>query len=579
MREVKAEGYTVRLDLSQQVLAIDIPPDYDFFGRTDDPEFEARAVISPTLPESTWRSRLTSASMLAQKAKQFDDGLYAAVDLAAQSGAGHFEGKARLLQSLARSLSSPGVQPAEGAVVVFAACEVAGLQVDVPAPIRAAVERWKQAFLSDELRSKPIGFYTWSPQLGAIFQQDRALGTKLDGGAGIESLVRALHGDATARATYEGYLDLVSKLTNPLAGADLRPLLAGLDSGAQEPPGAAMFFFPSSRAYETDLGRMLYGRKPIPDGFSLVDEMIARIRSGQLDLQPRPDSGWYDHQTWALEPLVVPEKMPEAAHLQFGDDYRKQLLELFKGILALTRETHVKQLEVGVYGAAMVPMRPLPEIFISPELSAEPLATHYLRRALSYRFVQAVLVQAFGSTALEGMHRLTREGPVAPSLAAELVDMEALFNGAYVTVSRQLGMAPDTSVAVGSPNGAGADAARFARWTQKLATDPDLARDARMMVPVFYDIARQRTKVWVFLGWTSQPVNVSFSKPPAAEIFDGKGAKVDSNTVHLQFVPCQYELAYPVTAEVYVGKLLDRDAFRRLCDTYKTREAILAHLE
>ena len=72
--------------------------------------------------------------------------------------------------------------------------------------------------------------------------------------------------------------------------------------------------------------------------------MIRRIRLGQIELKPTGRSGWYDYQTWALEPLVVPEAMPESARLKLNDDYRKQLLELFKGVLALTRETHVKQL-------------------------------------------------------------------------------------------------------------------------------------------------------------------------------------------------------------------------------------------
>lgn len=39
-----------------------------------------------------------------------------------------------------------------------------------------------------------------------------------------------------------------------------------------------------------------------------------------------------------------------------------------------------------------------------------------------------------------------------------------------------------------------------------------------------------------------------------------------------------YELAEPVMAEVYVAQLLERDAFRRHCDRYRSRDAILANL-
>ena len=47
----------------------------------------------------------------------------------------------------------------------------------------------------------------------------------------------------------------------------------------------------------------------------------------------------------ALEPLVIPDQMPEAKHLRMDDSYKKELAKLFKALLALTRETHIKQLE------------------------------------------------------------------------------------------------------------------------------------------------------------------------------------------------------------------------------------------
>ena len=46
--------------------------------------------------------------MLAQKAKQFDDGLYAAVELAAQQGSGTFAGKAPMLRAVAARLGAAG---------------------------------------------------------------------------------------------------------------------------------------------------------------------------------------------------------------------------------------------------------------------------------------------------------------------------------------------------------------------------------------------------------------------------------------------------------------------------------------
>jgi hypothetical protein len=74
----------------------------------------------------------------------------------------------------------------------------------------------------------------------------------------------------------------------------------------------------------------LYGNKTIPENFDLMEELVARIRSGGIDLSPIGTSGWYDYQTWALEPLVTPDKTPEAVHLKLEETYRKQLVEIPK---------------------------------------------------------------------------------------------------------------------------------------------------------------------------------------------------------------------------------------------------------
>src|SRR5437764_1328798 len=86
-RVVEDQGYRVRLDLGPQVLSIEVPEDRGFAAGGESNE----APIRPTLAGTG--DGLVSGSMLAQKAKQFDDGLYAAVELAAQAGAGTFAGK------------------------------------------------------------------------------------------------------------------------------------------------------------------------------------------------------------------------------------------------------------------------------------------------------------------------------------------------------------------------------------------------------------------------------------------------------------------------------------------------------
>ncbi len=79
------------------------------------------------------------------------------------------------------------------------------------------------------------------------------------------------------------------------------------------------------------------------------------------------------------------------------------------------------------------------------------------------------------------------------------------------------------------------------------------------------------------MGWSSQPVTVSFVRPPKARVLDGSGHPLSHPPV-IRWTDLHVRLAYPVTAEVYVDQLLDRREFRALCDAHVTREAILGKL-
>ena len=570
MREVRSGEYTVRLDLTGQVLGLLAPQDIAFGERGREVEVPLHASLAEIADDD-----FVSASVLAAKAKQFDDGLFAAAELAAQTGLGDFAGKEKLLATLAKQLASGAPNKSIG--ILYAGAELGGVKVDVPAPYRALVETQKKEFLGDALHSKPIGFYTWSRELSAIFQQDRMLQSELPDPAGTEAIVRALAANKEVLANYTSVLNLAEQLTNSFRDSDLRDLVASSRIGKLRIPDRGVRFFPPSVAPETELVMLLFEGKPIPEGFNLADELVRRVQAGTLTLRPAANAGWYAQQLYSYESLVVPERSPEAARLRFDNRYKEHLIALFKGLITLTRESHVKQLEMpGHVGAA--PPSPEPEVVInvSPALSTEPLATHYLRRSHAYAFVRHVLENAFGRVALSSMHRRTAVGPASKNLAEELAEMEALFYDAHVAVTSALGMqALEKS---GSGSGPAVSETRFAEFRQQLATDPDLGQDVRTMVPVFYDIGRKQTKVWVVLGWATRPVAVTFEHAPRVAVILKAGKPVSSG-VRVEFRGDCHEVAYPVTAEVYVSKILNRDEFRKLCDTYKTQKAILANLK
>src|SRR5262245_1109874 len=139
-RELKFENWRIQLDLSRQVLGIDIPDDRSF----REAEGNRAAPIQPTL--QGMGGGFLSASVLAQKAKQFDDGLYAAVDLAAQSGAGRFAGKKSLLEALTRALAQRDVGSGSGPLeVIYAAARLGNLDATPPQALRGTMERRLQS--------------------------------------------------------------------------------------------------------------------------------------------------------------------------------------------------------------------------------------------------------------------------------------------------------------------------------------------------------------------------------------------------------------------------------------------------
>jgi hypothetical protein len=559
-------GYTVELDLSEQVLGLKILEELQL-GGGGRRGVEPRVIpsLADLLPAYTsFGQRLfVSASMLAQKAKQFDDGLYAAVALAAQEGTDDFAGKKDLLKQLTAELTgNPAGQPGE---VVLAAAELGGLAPELAPSITPAIDRRIKTFLDDERTSKPIAFYTWSAELEAVFRQDRMLQSKLEGSEDIVRLAQIIQANATVRDTYQRYLRLMSRLTNPFPEnqPSLSDILEKPDQALPDSRDSGVRFFPPSRSHETDLGRRLYENKSIPKGFNLIEELIRCIRTHDIDLTPAGESGWYDHQLWALEPLVMPDGLPESSHLQLGKRYRRQLEELFKGLLTLTRETHVEQLVSPTCGARM------PFISISPWLSLEPTATYYLRRSRTYGFVRTILEEAFGESGLRGMHRLTTDGPVEVDMDTELSSMEQLFLGAYITVMRELGIDPGTN------DKQTVAAATYADWAKGCGEDPDLGQDARAMVPIFYDIERCKTKVWLFLGWSTQHLDIAFSRPPRVTIVDETGTSLPPESMDIKFEPVFKFLIHPVTAETYVDNILDRKEFQRHCDEFKTMRRIV----
>ena len=273
---------------------------------------------------------------------------------------------------------------------------------------------------------------------------------------------------------------LARRLTNP-------PDRPGLADPSE--PGRGRAFFPPSRSHEVTLLEKLYRGRPIPDGFDLMGELIRRVRSGEVKLAPAADSGWYDRQAWSLEPLLLPSRMPESERLRMGNLYLRNLEDLFRGALALARETHGQAGRNGRRWMRRDTSAACPDLAAAGRRAAAELV-HATSRRLSLR-----------ADGAGGGVRLVASGDAPPARGGGGRDPPARRIGMDDPIVRRCGS--DGPARAGERSRPRRASSRNGRRAS--ATMTTWVRDSRMMVPVFYDDGRKLVKVWAVLGWKGHP--------------------------------------------------------------------------
>ncbi|HEX7600934.1 MAG TPA: hypothetical protein VF316_04985, partial [Polyangiaceae bacterium] len=594
----------VHLNKSASVTRLDIVP-FDAadatIGKTlyrDVPAAAAAITRYPVLP---------SMEVVNQSLKAFNDGLYAAIELGVERGLdGSPIDKLTWLTDLATALDvrAKGGTTAERPLAADAERYVAAaltLGGGMP-PAGVDATDLVTTFRTDSILSRPIGFYTWTPELSAIFEQDRFLqnhGGPMSFGAQAATAV-VLHDTPDLDARYGRILDLYAGLTNPFhdySTRDLEPFAQGAGSLAQldvmrgafvgAHPNAALdgsnstcveaiALFPASDSPENRLLRSL----ACPDGVlpagNILDLLVSRIRSGALDLTPTPTSGFYDRQLYALETLLTPDRAAEKDHLFLTRTYKQKLVDTFKSILIETRETHIKQLEV--FGSELISAKvEVPTVDVYPQFPVEPFPTFYLRAARAYTFLSILLRSVLGDAFLDATHRVgdgDTRGTL--SLTAELHDKTSLLYGLHLATSAALGMRDAMTAeekAAFPVAQAQDDAAAYATgW----AATPDVAYDPRVIVPVAMDFDTGTATYWAVLG--VRPVLSVADFYPGFEPRDvtslnctvGKFVEHRSVLFTLANVQVTTSLAAPP---------LTRDELRAICDANVTEDAIVAAIE
>ena len=558
---------------------------------------------------------IPSVQLVQGKLKQFDDGLVAALELAIERGlpGEGLTGKRAALAARAERLvgmraeadadSRPRVEKA--LVHVLTALALGGDTPATPADLAPKVAAAKAEFLTRPDLAKPIGFWTWSEELGRVFRQDRFLsqGFALPDEAGaVVAISLAVARDAKVAATFARLRDFGARLTNPPTWIDTDEVLAPeracvpfeavaalVPEGASvsdalapemlarvsaelakqfgERSGFALVAYSESKEYDLLRRAALGGEGARMAG--KMETLIEAVRSGRLSLEPRPGAGWYDYQQHALETLLLPERGRESAKLDLSDGYRERLKNAFATILTKQRETHIKRLPRLMECLGEELGEP-PVVEIGPEFSVEPTVTVYLRLARGYRFLANALGAVLGEDALSGLRRMNEDGSLCDvPLDRELRASALRLYGIYEMLSVEVGQRPEYLKDEISADEVAEAKATAARWLESISKDTDLARDTRVAVPIALMSPGGPTRFWGTAGVRLERVVYEYKDEPRV------GGRVEP-----VFVPTRYYLATDVFAEFERpgAAPLTRDEWRALCDEYDDAPSLLAGL-
>ena len=559
--EVNSSGATLRLDCPD--IRVDRKPEFDILY----PSYTDALNALPKYSDEF----LPSANLIDGTAKQFDDGLYAAIDVALYTG--------RLKQQLSprdwvQRVIEKLPPKSEAKAFLAAAIELAGGEIAIDDSLQTMQADYLRQFNQDELRNKPIGFYTWNDDLKWIWRFSKFLQTKFTDPKIPNQIVAVLEAEQELSDAYQQLCRHANQMSNPAVCLNLSQLAPGkslLVLASQYGVGdEAVAVFPASESKETTLFTRLFANG-VPDNANLMSALIERILSGNVDLAPRPNSGWYDHQVYALETLLIPANGRENDKLLLTARYKKRLLEAFKSVITKRRETHARQTEY----AKLAAMAPRPSS-IQPRLRVEPSATYFLRTARAYRFVVNFLEAALHHDDLQNLVGLRENGDRGQSIGDELLEMQNRFYGLYLVVCDDIGMVPQFAAQENVDQDACYQLA--CRWLNQIKENPDLAKDTRVSVPVAYDIGKSRTRLWATLGVRFAYLDVNYVTPPLIRIpGEASWQKVEVHEAENK----RYVIAVDEWAELDCDgrRSFTRSQFRKLCDKYQTRDAIVAAMK
>jgi hypothetical protein len=523
---------------------------------------------------------LPSASLVLATCSASDFRMQAALEMALD--ADPQTGRAALLRRwlnavmALRTQAQPGALAAcDGAAIYLATAMLLGKdEPSLPEDLRRLA-----ANATSAANDPPLGPWATTPELATIWRRDRFLACGIEvreaAGAAVAAVLartqvadgqlaagwqkqlavsRVLHGKEPA-VTFES---LAAQLTNvpdaeitgPVAVECVQSAVAQSGSGGEccNPAPAALSRVMTPEEEVLMPLQMKAWNDP-------VGSLVRSIRAGEISLAPGPDAGFYRHRWYALETLAAPARAPEALKLQLSADYQRRWQRAFAAGFTEGRSGFIKRLPIVTMGSKMEGEVP---VDVAPQFTAEPAPVVYLRLARAYRALERALAVAMGDTPWLQL----RDASGAP-VASDLRQRADVLYGLALKVYREVGFAPQLLEDEAIMDVAAAKAAADA-WCATLETNPDVNRDARLLVPLATDgTGSQRCPA--VLGVRLEPVQYSWVEEPDV-----------SAEMKARFVPARYWLASPIPAILTVSDVPSPAEFRKRCDGHANVRGLYA---
>ncbi len=482
------------------------------------------------------RNVLPSMEVVNAALRPFTDGLHAAVQLIAERGAKDALVNKRqvfdavLEELLARIAADPSNDAARDAAADFAAARRIGgdSASDLPSDVDATVSDRLAAFEQDHFVSKPIGYYTWMPELQTIYRRDRFLMQATPTPASVSEVVDLLAKRPDLQSSYDDVVQSYAGMVQPAnASTPIDVAKTDVDSDSS-PAGYASgskkmaAFLGTSPEFATGCNSGFRWLPPLasaearlyervacrgnPRSNNWMDALIQAIQSGDIDLTPTTQSGFYDRQLYALETLLLPERGSENQHLALTRAYKEKIIDSVKSVLSRSTETSAKQLFI--LNPSLFEWK---SAYIYPRLPVEPFPTFYLRTARAYSFLRSFLSAVLGTAALDKTPRVLEGGKAAAvSISTELNAKVRLLYGLHILAASSLGMRSELTDEENSNVNKDAAEDEARRWLNSWRNDPDVLTDPRMIVPLTHD--DQTATYWVVAGVKVLRMHASYLK-------------------------------------------------------------------